>query len=643
MNKKDRLIYAKLIDEGKYQEVIDDLELKLKKKPDSTDLLFNHAFVSFAFKRDLSENIIEEFKKIANNPKTPYSGKAKCILCIIYAETDCYNKAYEIGTDPLIDISVNEHNYYYAMAKSCFFLGDTYLVECVDYIDKTLEIENNSDCEPNSFLYGIKADALISIEEFEKANESIDKLYELEGPNYYLYNQKARLNLGLYKQNKDKEYLQLAISFVEISFKYEEDDPTQFLLYAECLAYNNEIEKALKVLDEHKDLFSKVLFAINKVKIYNIAKDYKMMEETAEVIKTEMQESDVYLYLGGFTEELSSSNEDLEYATYFFQKSYDLHKRFNSFIDLYRNFVKLRRLDDAINLINDYENYAKPEELPVVYHLKVNNMRLLNSDYDEIEEVLLKKGVREEFGDFDFLMTGADYSKEPKPFFKELKKYHNFKIGVLDPYQYKDIGHCYLFGAKGFPQDFKKALKYTRYALASDPLSSCNIAAMGRIYEIKKDYTNAFDYYKSAYDVVKKEEIGDCSCGYGYYAHAYIKGIGVEVDVEKAKLIVLEAIDRFDTRANDTVLLQYTYFALLKDERFSLERARSYLLNNTYYTRYHVSRYVNLKALNKALGINDDTIDEKIEESLKHSTKITKNYYNEHIADDAFYIEPVSL
>jgi len=642
MNKTQKQNLSKLVEEGKYQEVLMEIEKLLEASPKDEALAFDHAFVQFAFLRDTSSKVIEEFKTIANS-KSKFKGKAISFLCMIYSEIGDYDKAYQAGHDPLMDNVGNERNFAFAMAKTCFFLGEDYLEEALFFIDKTLEFEKQYEEDPNPFLYGIKADTLIMLSMYNEALEIIDKVYEIEGPQFYTYNQKARANLGLYKQTNDNKYLEEALLNCEISNRYDEDLAEQYLLYAECVAYHGDIEKAIKILDDHKDLYKKIIYIVNKMKAYNIVRDYSSMEKVAQELIGEKELFEVYGYLGGFTEELATSNSDLEMALKFYKTAYNEEKKYDTFIDVYRVTLKLKNPEESMLIVDDYLSVARSDEVATVSCYKANTVRNLNKSYDEIVEAYSVTVVKNNFNDFDYLLLMLELVKDQTPYIKMLKKYIRMRPTEFESYQYKDLAHLYLFGEFGFPKSIRMAKFYTKLALSVDPLSSCTVSSVGRLLEVCKKPKQAFSYYEKAYEIAKNNKNLECTCSYGYLAHAYIFGIGTKPNLEKAKQIVLDAISRCGKHSNDTILLQYAYFALLGDKRFDKTVARLYLLQTENFRRYNLTKEMLLKSLNDSLGIKTLGYEENIKECLDNSPKCVHDYYKLHKNDKAFYVTPNTL
>ncbi|MBQ2872543.1 MAG: sel1 repeat family protein [Bacilli bacterium] len=205
------------------------------------------------------------------------------------------------------------------------------------------------------------------------------------------------------------------------------------------------------------------------------------------------------------------------------------------------------------------------------------------------------------------------------------------------------IGICYLHGYTPSKEiNVKKAIDYFQLAIKNNYVYAYN--NLGKIYEDKKDYKKAFEYYLLS---ANQEESWACN----KVAEYYRLGIYVEKDIEKAyKYYTIGANAPISNRCNWNTYNLVKYFYLegnstlgikkdidksisllkeIKDFEYTNELLlyayyELYLLNNNYLTE--VNYYLN--ELNTSIILNKE-YKNKIENKLKEiETNIIKIDYN---------------
>ena len=126
----------------------------------------------------------------------------------------------------------------------------------------------------------------------------------------------------------------------------------------------------------------------------------------------------------------------------------------------------------------------------------------------------------------------------------------------------------------------------------------------------------------------------DCDCGYGYYAHALLNGIGCEQNEEEAKLAILDAINRMDKFTCSHVVTYYAYFTLSGDDRFNPNKAIELLEFNYPFYRYDISRVVYLQKVLQKENKKSSKLDSLVSDLDKYYTKEEIKYYKESIIED---------
>ena len=161
--------------------------------------------------------------------------------------------------------------------------------------------------------------------------------------------------------------------------------------------------------------------------------------------------------------------------------------------------------------------------------------------------------------------------------------------------------------------------------------------ALGRAYELNHSSMAAFKCYEEAYQAELAEALPVCNCANGYLAHAYINGIGTNVDEEKAKKLILEGISFLKEKSSNIVIYLYAYFALKGDKRFSLSTALSYLETKYPFYRYEISRAIMINIIRKKLSLSTKNSQEYIKQCLKQGNKTAKLYYKENKNKELIY------
>ena len=140
----------------------------------------------------------------------------------------------------------------------------------------------------------------------------------------------------------------------------------------------------------------------------------------------------------------------------------------------------------------------------------------------------------------------------------------------------------------------------------------------------------AFEQYKKAYEIYKKEIHMTCNCANGYLAYSYLNGIGTNKDEELAKELIIEGINKDGMLSAGLVIYHYAYFALLGDSRFSLEKALKYLSSNFAFDRYDIVRYLLTNKVCDKLKIEHVYNEQMIKKCLSQVSKEFVKYYKQN-------------
>lgn len=163
--------------------------------------------------------------------------------------------------------------------------------------------------------------------------------------------------------------------------------------------------------------------------------------------------------------------------------------------------------------------------------------------------------IRGEFMDESdrLLNLGAkEYQKQTKEGFLKAIEYYQQSAKLGNGQAMCNLGYCYYYG-RGIEVDKQKGFAY--FLDSADAGCIEGIMKMGDFYRygeiVNKNEEKAFDYYCRVYDFVTDEfmmdeypeiflRLGEC----------YLKGIGVERDVEEARLYLEDAKELYENKVN---------------------------------------------------------------------------------------------
>lgn len=634
---------TKLLDKENYQEAVSYIEDLLVKSPSDEELLFNHSFIKNYYLDEISQSIIDELTKVIDMDGE-YRGKALTLLCIVYSESAEFLSAYTTGTDPDVDYQFLQLDYYEAMGKACFELGYNHLEEGISYIDKIIDFEKNFDESIDPYWYTLQAKAYIQYKQFGNARIKLEKAYEIDGASLHYLILNASIKLEMYLKNHQAEDLEEAIKICEKAIKV--DSVAYFLdnIYIRCLTYHREANKAIEVVEKYKDIMGTQNYVNCLVTIYCASGDYEKAEETVLLLKEEFSEKDIYEWIAEQIDSNADDENGLKHIKGYYMRAYELSKDINLLLCICNINEDLQLQDENLKLINEFMTTAVGNDALFAHLLKAETMRKLNYDYDEVVKEYETSNFKMYFPKFRYLLTLSEIVKDPSALYQSYKEFQQLVPTTAETYQYKSLGHFYLYGENEFPVNYKKAKNFIFAAYNHDKTSSCNVALLGRYYEVTKDEMNAFKCYKRAYELLENDAPTPiCMCAYGFYAHACLMGVGSPKDEETSKTVVLKAIEKYGKRCQNTVLLQYAYFAVKGDSRFLLENAKEYLVQTSKFNRYNLTREVLIKQINDKLGIETVDYQTNLANCLKYSPACDVEYYHKHKNDQAFYICPSAL
>ena len=373
---------------------------------------------------------------------------------------------------------------------------------------------------------------------------------------------------------------------------------------------------------------------VEKVKICELMKEWDKALDICNEYLSKYEHWKVFYTLGYVQNVTSITKEDLLLATCNLLKSYQLHKDTMFLPDLVSTFTILkefRKNDELIRsaLLDEPDN-------GLLYYLLAENDARYNYEYDSII-ANYKKAFDLGYMDLPSYITHVSFLVE-KPL-ELAKKHHKVLLNEkLDSvWDVRRMGIRYLFGEFGFKENLNVAYKYLHEAYTKEPTEPCILTIYARCLELLGKKEEAFKLYESAYNYYKESIHITCNCACGYLAYAYIKGIGTEVNLDKAKELVLEGINKDKGLSSSIIIYLYSYLSLLGESGFSLNDALEYLSSNFPFDRYDVVRLMYINKILKKLGKEEKYTEQDIKNCLKNQIKDYSKYYKENKDKDVIF------
>lgn len=647
MKKTLNIEAIKLMQENKFEEAYDAFSKLIEENPKNYEAIYFRAIVDFGHLKKHFPTTISDFDYLSSF-KNPYQIPSIQLVTIMYDIDDEYDMVIEKGevalellnknNDSPVDLKID---IYYALSRAYFHkYSNSDLAKALIYIEHVFEeLKEDADLE----YYLLKVDILIGLKQFEEAKSLIAKAQGNFGNAGDLYYAKEKLSyaIGLDKISKgDESYvndLEDAIRYLDIFSNYTDNAFVVALTRVEIYTALKRYDDAIGILDTLITDEKVVEIIIEKIKVYensgNIDDAIKLCEEYLE-----NNDSWKIKYSLGYL--LLSKGDSIENINQCLSLQYDAYKDSKESFILYEICIlnnKLFRYEENYDLLKEHYRAGIPDSDGKGAYLLAVMAQAIGRSYDEQVEYYHEAYLRNYIDEIEYLDEIAGLVDDPSKLTKLILKHQSDKIEDLDAWSKRKIGIRYLYGENGYKQDFDKAKVYLELAFKELEDKACMCSTMGKFYEFKKDFNNAFKHYNEAFKIYNNQPFNPCNCSVGYLAHCYYKGIGVEQDITKAKDLVLSGIQSMGKNASNSVIYLYAYFALNGEKDFDLALAKELLSSTHTFDRYEISKFVMLKQINKKLNINDKDLDLMIKRCLKFITKEAKLYYKENIKQEVSY------
>lgn len=647
MKKTLNIEAVKLMQENKFEEAYEMFTRLIEDNPKNYEAIYFRAIVDFGHLKKHFPTTLSDLDHLAGF-KNPFQVASIQLVTIMYDMDDEYDLVIEKGEKALellkkdnnspIDLKID---IYYALARSHFHkYTNSDLLEALIYIEHVFdELKEDVDLE----YYLLKLDILVALKRYDDAKNLIAKAQANFGNAGDLYYAKEKVSyaIGLDKIAKgDESYvldLENALNYLDIFEKYSDNAFVIALTRVEIFTALKRYDDAIKVLDTLVTSDNIVDIMIEKIKVYETS---GKIEDAIKMCEEYLENNDSWKIKYSLGYLLLAKDDSIETINQCLSLQYDAYKDSKEAFILYEICIlnnKLFRYEENYDLLKEHYRAGIPETDGKGAYLLAVMAQAIGRSYDEQVEYYHEAYIRGYIDESEYLDEVAGLVEDPTKLTKLILKHQSDKIKNLDPWTKRKIGIRYLYGENGYKQDFDQAKIYLELAFKELEDKSCMCSTMGKFYEFKQDFNNAFKHYNEAFKIYNNQPFNPCNCSVGYLAHCYYKGIGVEKDTKKAKDLVLSGIYSMGKNASNSVIYLYAYFALNGEKDFDLTLAKELLSSTHTFDRYEISKFVMLKQINKKLNINDKDLDLMIKRCLKFITKDAKLYYKENIKQEISY------
>ncbi len=642
MTKKEAI---SLMENGKHEEAYNAFnELYINNKKDYESLYFRALIDFIHLKKDFNQTF-EDFELLAT-VKHNYLVNTLHILTAIYDEFNEYDKVLEFAPKAIEEINRTNTDQkflllpYFALARAYYHSDSKEDLEIgLMYVDKGLKITND---EPDVDYYWLKTDILILLKRFDEAKKVISEMINKIPNEPIIYFSRARLaseqGYDLISNDKKEEgfkYLEDALDYLNIYENYTTNEFVQDMR-VDILIELGKPDDAIKLIDDSIDDENKEDKIHKKVSILNrLDRSEEAINVCYDYLKQNNSLRIKFILSNLIFNREDATAKELETAKELLEEVYKEKPNESILVSLIVLYNKLGLIKEAYDEIFKFYN-GEITNGKLAYFM-ADFAKKLNLDYKIQEKYYLIAFQKGYIDKLEYLTDIYNVTSYPKEVDKALSKMMNIPMNDVHPWIAYDLGMYYLYGNTKIKQNLDKAYLWIKYALDSEPEISCFMTALGRVFELKKDYKQMFKYYQKAHEMNLKNDHISCVCTFGYLAHAYINGLGVEKNVETAKKLILEAIKIKGLNSGNNVSYLYAYFALNNEEGFDLEYAFQLMKKQMGFSRYEISRYIILRQLSTRLNRNVHAWDSSIKECLKIASRSEKQYYKENISKEVSY------
>lgn len=641
MNKYQKGI--SLLNEGKVIEAYEYFVELLKNDPKDENALYLKIQIMQIMGVDKNQ-LLQEYFKLTKMVKN-LTNEVYYNIATIYNELEDYDNAILYAQKGLIQKDENSVKCRYMLAVAYFLKGRTINFEnslknvniCID------ETEDENELE---FLYSLKIDDLCYLERYDEAEQTINEAYFKINDLSIIkkFEVKVLINRDGIESSRyhqtDHNYLKKAEELLENYLEINDTDYDMWQQLFNVLIELDRYEDALKVLNKIAEKNIVPVESIIKEKYY-IASKLDGINGLKECY-TELKEIynnnyAVPFYMSYYLDDYAKTREEFEEMRFYAKEAYELEKNELSITMLTSINQSLGKYSENIDLIEDA---VKKDPKNGKYHnLLAGAYYGANFSYDS---VLAEEQKSYEFGYLDtsnYIFDIVSLVKNPKHYNLVFNKIIKNDLSYLKPYHIRKMIIKMAYGLNCSKINYLKAMEYIREQESEKYELSCLYGLKGRMYElIENDNKQAFKNYQMAYETFLNDKSPDkCTCAVAYMAHAYLCGIGIEQDLDKAIKLITDAINEYHDDANGNIIYLYAYLYLTDKITADYHEVLRLLRLNKSFNRYEISREVLIEQVCKKVGITNKFSVEGVKKALKYDSILAKKYHKKAIKSKYYY------
>lgn len=632
--KYDIKVGMELLDNDEFEEAFKVFSGIIEEDSKNLEARYYRAYIDFFHFHKEPQQDYEDLKMLVDK-KTKFKELSLPLLVILAEEFHLKDEVIKYAR-----MSLNYDNPYSGEMKNILIKHLLFSKEYVDILEAMKIIDSMIEDEEEATLdvYLQKIETQIIFKDFDGADNTIQQAFTKFSGNAHLYLLKGNLACRRYQATNDMSYMEDAISAFQISLQYNPLLNNARISLAEAYTVINNLEMAFKTIDDFREALDHELspeetilleadLVVEKVKLCEINKEWDKALEFCQEFLSKYDNWKVYYSYGYILSVIATSHDDLRVAENYLLKAYQGSKYSVFLCDIVTVNTILGQYDVNDKLIKEALE-AEPDN-GLLYYLKAENDLRFNYDYDSLI-ASYKKAFELGYLDLPSYVTQVSFLVE-KPL-EFIKKHHKALVNqnLTNPWDVRRMGIRYLFGELGFKQNLSVAYKYLHDAFTQEPTEPCILTIYGRCLELLGKNEEAFQRYEEAYKYYAESIHITCSCACGYLGYAYLMGIGTEKDIDKAKELVLEGINKDGIYSAGINIFLYAYFSLLGEEGFELQKALEYLSSDYPFDRYNVVRLMFINRVLKKLGKAERYTEVDIKKCLKNQTKDYTKYYKQN-------------
>ena len=630
-----------LLNDGNYEEAYNYFNQEAVENPKNVYARYFRAFIDFIHRREFLEQDYLDLKYAVSKRNKYYEHACSLLIYVsdlLNHNEDIIKYAPIVLEDSNENVSEIKAIYVRALLRTKEHQN---VIKALKLIDDIIAEEEDATLN----FYFMKVRILLDFKEFDEAETTVEKAFARFNPGVDLYYLRGLCSFALYKNKNVEDYLDDAINAFQIALQYDSKHNMSRIKLGEAYIIKNDVDNALETLDGFRVYYDENIspedkisleadIILEKVKILESAKEWDKAIAICEEYLKKYESWKVNYCLGYILNTIADTKEDLKKAVSYLYKAYNQNPDELTIAEIVLVNASLNNYEENDTLLK--KGLEEDPDNGFLYFLLADNASHFLNDYDLILSYFEKAHNLGYMQDSDFYSTVLFLVKEPMAFYK---KHHKkiIKKEINSVWDMRKMGIRYLYGDYGVKVDMKKAGFYLSKAYQLEPTEPCVLTIYGRFHEFTNFSDEAFRIYQEAYKNFSKSIHITCNCAIGYLAHAYIKGIGTNIDIDKAKELILEGINRDGIYSTSPVIYLYAYFSLLEEDGFDLNKALEYLSKNYCFDRYDIVRYLYVNKVLKKLGKEPKYSEDDIKLCLKNQAKEYSLYYKENKDLDVIY------